>query len=303
MTLAPQPRPVATAVGSPPLRAARLLAPRGNARRASTRLGHSRRASRRQPVATAPRSPEHPRPAPSRGRRVAVGVWAGRRAADPRAPRASGSSPSSGCRAAREHVTDAPWLPLARALAARARPLARALPAQRARDDADGVGMFRPVGADAGRRGHLAGRAPAHRPAPRARAREAARLPDALARAARVRALLVQPAGLDGGAAAAHRARARLRRSRARRRHARSRLRATSCSRSRASCGAGRFPARARRRQPGDGAALAARGTPDGDSRSERSALRRCRAPAPSSRVRAVARCAVVPLASVQPWA
>ena len=84
-------------------------------------------------------------------------------------------------------VTDAPWLPQARALARGARHLARPLPPQRRGDDADGVGHLPPVGADAGGRRHLAGRAAAHRAAARARAREAPRLPDAPPRADRVR--------------------------------------------------------------------------------------------------------------------
>ena len=58
-------------------------------------------------------------------------------------------------------------------------------------------------------------RPPPRRPAARAGACPAARLPDAVDRAGRLRGLLVQPAGLDRGASDADRARARLRRRRA----------------------------------------------------------------------------------------
>ena len=58
----------------------------------------------------------------------------------------------------------------------------------------------------------------------------------------------------------------------------------------------------ARRRHARDGAPLAARGAPDGDSRSEGTALRRSRRSARRWRLGAVA-CALPVLASLQPWA
>ena len=122
-------------------------------------------------------------------------------------------------------VTDAPWLGAGAGARRGSRAVARPLPAQRRVDDADGVGHLPAVGADAGRRRHVAGAPAARRAAPRAGAREAPRLPHAPRRADRVRGLLVQSARMDGGAPPAHRARARLRRSRARLGHARLRLR------------------------------------------------------------------------------
>ena len=185
-------------------------------------------------------------------------------------------------------VTDAPWLAQAQSLAGGARALARPLPADRRVHDADGVGNLPPVGADAGRRRHLAVASPPRGAAARARAREAPRLPDSPRRADRLRGLLVQPAGLDGGAAPAHRARACLRRSRARLGDARLRLRRPA-ARHRPRDARRPFPGRPGRGEPGDGAALAARGPADGDSRSKRAAPRtdpvaRAGRRAPSSR-------------------
>ena len=98
---------------------------------------------------------------------------------------------------------------------------------------------------------------------------------------------------------AAHRARTRVRRPRARRRHARLRLR-QSAARNRARHARGPLPRRARRRHPGDGASLAARGTADRDSRSERAAPRPDAPPRPLPQACC---CLLVPVASVQPWA
>ena len=105
-------------------------------------------------------------------------------------------------------VVDAPWLPLARGAGLQPRHHAAPdVPRKRPRHHADGGGHLHAVGADAGGCEPLAARAAAHRPAARARAREAPRLPDARHRAARLRAALVQPARLD--CRAAHQDRAR----------------------------------------------------------------------------------------------
>ena len=149
---------------------------------------------------------------------------------------------------------------------------AHRVPAQRARGDADGVGHPAPRRPDARRRGHLAVRTPAHRPAPRAGAREAPRLPHAHAGADFVRAVLVQPAGVDRRAPRAHRARAGLRRSGAGGRHLRHRVRG-SADPGRARDAIGTLPVDAGGRDPRDGAPIAARRAADGDSGPDRSAL------------------------------
>ena len=108
-------------------------------------------------------------------------------------------------------VVDAPWLPLAMELAAGLGITRRLRFLESARATMPmASGIFTPavlMPEDANR---VAARASAHRPAARARAREAPRLSDARHRAARMRAALVQPARMDGRAARADRARARL---------------------------------------------------------------------------------------------
>ena len=139
---------------------------------------------------------------------------------------------------------------------------------RRTRRDADGVGTLAAASPAAGRGGLLADVASAGRASPRARAREAPRLPDSAPRPARLRRLLVQSARLDGGAAAARRARARLRRSRSVCRDPRLRLRRPPAR----SCPLASHRAGARLVSRGHGASFTARRKAHGDSRSGRSA-------------------------------
>ena len=134
------------------------------------------------------RPADRARPAASAVRRFSwqqmlVGAVAARRDRDPRAASWSGCWRSAGCRAAPSEITDAPWLPMARAVA---RDMAvtsrlRFLRSGRASMPV-AAGIFRPAVIMPADADTLVREPPSRRAAARARAREAARLPDPRAR-------------------------------------------------------------------------------------------------------------------------